>query len=117
MTASNALRASVNQYECSIATPRSNCACTLASQDVGNATLPSLSWANPGAVNTTRSRAIDVSVALMNPPLVTSVGDESVAIEHGAAYERRRPCVQCISVRIIYARGASSPWTSATCAL
>src|SRR4029077_19210852 len=43
MTASKTLRASVNQYECSIATPRSNWPRSLESQDVGNTTLPSFS--------------------------------------------------------------------------
>src|SRR5439155_2133009 len=42
-TPSNVLRAYRNQYECSMATPRSNSACTLASQDVGKLTLPSFS--------------------------------------------------------------------------
>src|SRR5215475_4417598 len=32
-----------NQYECSMATPRSNSACTLGSQEVGKLTLPSFS--------------------------------------------------------------------------
>src|SRR5215468_8455024 len=36
----------MNQYECSMATPRSNSACTLGSQEVGKLTLPSFwsSW-------------------------------------------------------------------------
>src|SRR5438093_2852762 len=65
------MRASVNQYECSIATPRSNCVCTLALQDVGKVTLPSLSWANPWGGNATRARrrAIAVGVILIDPPL------------------------------------------------
>src|SRR5437764_6447445 len=43
----NTLPASVNQYECSIATPRSNCAWTFGLQEVGNLTFPSISacWA------------------------------------------------------------------------
>src|ERR1700693_3702153 len=40
---SNFRRAIRNQYECSIATPRSNSACTLGSQEVGKTTLPSFS--------------------------------------------------------------------------
>src|SRR5262249_42515923 len=39
---SNVRRAIRNQYECSIAMPRSNSACTLGSQDVAKVTLPSL---------------------------------------------------------------------------
>src|SRR5712691_10492915 len=44
---SNVRRAYRNQYECSMATPRSNSACTLGSHEVGKLTLPSLSscWA------------------------------------------------------------------------
>src|SRR5437870_9853446 len=70
MTPSNTLRASVNQYECSIATPRSNGACTLASQDVGKVTLPSLSWASPGTVSAVRTRrsAIEASAVFILPP-------------------------------------------------
>src|SRR5215470_19976662 len=46
-------RAYRNQYECSMATPRSNSACTLGSQEVGKLTLPSLSsW----SANTTPLR-------------------------------------------------------------
>src|SRR5215813_6390080 len=40
---SNVRRAMMNQYECNIATPRSNSACTLGSQEVAKFTLPSLS--------------------------------------------------------------------------
>src|SRR2546422_5383948 len=71
MIASNALRASVNQYECSIATPRSNCVCTLASQDVGNVTFPSLScWARPGRGSATaHRRARSTSLVLIRPSL------------------------------------------------
>ena len=38
----------MNQYECIIATPRSNSACTLGSQEVGKLSLPSFSscWPN-----------------------------------------------------------------------
>src|SRR5262249_54988257 len=36
-------RAMTNQYECNMATPRSNSACTLGSHDVGKLTLPSFS--------------------------------------------------------------------------
>src|SRR5262245_11873193 len=44
---SNVRRAMMNQYECNIATPRSNSTCTLGSQEVAKFTLPSLSscWA------------------------------------------------------------------------
>src|SRR5215203_4408353 len=47
-TPSKVLRAYPNQYECSMATPRSNSACTFGSQEVGKLNLPSFSscWAN-----------------------------------------------------------------------
>src|SRR5260370_8944317 len=68
MTASKTLRASVNQYECSIATPRSNWPCTLESQDVGNATLPSFS----GSQKPVRGRATGQSPPTPTAPILTS---------------------------------------------
>src|SRR5262245_25052146 len=46
-TSRKALRPSGNQNECSSATPRSNRACTLGSQEVGKLTLPSCCGALP----------------------------------------------------------------------
>src|SRR6516165_992624 len=49
-TPSNVLRAYVNQYEWIIATPRSNSACTLGSQEEGKLSLPSFSSCWPNAL-------------------------------------------------------------------
>src|SRR5882672_10025765 len=59
-TAANVFVASGNQYEWSIATPRSKSGCTLGSQDVGKVTLPTItfwsasSWATEGAASASR---------------------------------------------------------------
>ena len=52
-TPSNVRRAIVNQYEWIIATPRSNSACTLGSQEVGKLSFPSFSscWAAAGPLS------------------------------------------------------------------
>src|SRR5262249_44768691 len=47
----------MNQYECSMATPRSNSACTLGSQEVGKLSLPSFSSCWP--------KALQLSAAVM----------------------------------------------------
>src|SRR5262245_30850658 len=49
-TPSNVRRAIRNQYEWIIATPRSNSACTLGSQEVGKLSLPSFSSCWPNAL-------------------------------------------------------------------
>ena len=106
MTPSKTLRASVNQYECSMATPRSNCACTLASQDVANVTLPSLSgWAGAGSGSAmTHRRANRTALILMGSSL-SSAGSRrgrtrchhralvAMCPMHFCSYNR---CVGCI---------------------
>src|SRR4029450_11558077 len=70
-TSRKVFSAAVYQNECSIATPRSNWACTLGSQDVGKLTLPSCSALCAGTP--TASAAINTNVALkdfMIPSLI-----------------------------------------------
>src|SRR5438309_7342799 len=58
-----ALPPSVNQYECSIATPRSNCCCTAGLQDVGKFTLPSFSAPAGGDRKSTRLNSSHSSIS------------------------------------------------------
>ena len=84
-TVSKTFRASVNQYECSMATPRSNVVWTFGSQDVGNVTLPSLSpWARAvtgsATVHATTSSAWSIFMAFLRGRQPTiRISDESNA--------------------------------------
>ena len=58
-TSRNVFSPALYQNECSIATPRSNCACTLASQEFGKLTLPSFSsCVSAGTANAKRNKKI-----------------------------------------------------------
>src|SRR2546425_1990998 len=109
--ASKTLRDSVNQYECSIATPRSNWLCTFASQEVGNVTLPSFSCARPGhghaRAHTTTTRA-DVILIAPSPALPAgSSGDPAVpaVARRGALVEVRHLHPAQVIVRNLVAPG------------
>src|SRR5689334_2895993 len=79
-----------------MATPRSNCACTVRSQEVGNETVPSVSGcaeASPGRTTTRIETSSAVKMA-MGPSLPPTLGMPA-------------RCVQCVLVAIIHARNAS----------
>ena len=64
----------LNQNECSIATPRSNSACTFGSQDVGKVTLPSCSAPLAGsAVESTAKNTKATTDVLMMASLIQMV--------------------------------------------
>ena len=88
-TPSNVRRAIRNQYEWIIATPRSNSACTLGSQEVGKLTLPSFSSCWP--------KALQFSAAVIPATSIRHFGFMGTSRARAIAHDRRSGLLQNIN--------------------
>src|SRR5260370_31900652 len=92
--ASNVGRDLRNQYECRIATPRANSACTLGSQERGKATLPSFSSCWPIAPLVSAA-VIRPAANKIRPDCVFII---SLLSELRATIGELAPLIGCVSV-------------------